>query len=399
MSLHTQVRWGGWWIILSSLLMNGTNILVYLGYHNAAIQAIYGAGFTGLILACTIIHIAQARKSGFLGLIAYLVSVLSLAYANVVTFLILAELSGIEEAHQTLLGIWDPVMRAAMYAIFIGLSLLGISVARAGVLPRWGGILLALGVALQLPAQYAMELVGPLFFLLTVGGSVLCGAGLIWIGWALWSGKGWQEEEPGLSNLDRLWGGPVVLLAGLLLVINAYINSIPDLTLLDGAIHLISTTSILLMIVILHTAQADRAGGMGMAGFFFTHLGATLNLITAYFIFAQLAGQLENNRLLMASWVDIPVGRFGNYMLLLGIFLFGLSVIRADVYPRWSGWLVVIGLALSLPGLFPTQDYLFSVFSVIGATLEGIGIGWMGWRLLRKPGPSTQYSNHEISPI
>jgi hypothetical protein len=52
----------------------------------------------------------------------------------------------------------------------------------------------------------------------------------------------------------------------------------------------------------------------------------------------------------------------------------------------------VIGLALSLPGLFTTQDYLFSVFSVIGAALEGIGIGWMGWVLLRKD--SAQYQTH-----
>ena len=86
----------------------------------------------------------------------------------------------------------------------------------------------------------------------------------------------------------------------------------------------------------------------------------------------------------MASWVDIPVGRFGNYLLLSGIFLFGIGVLRAEVFPRSSGWLVVIGLALSLPGLFTTQDYLFSIFAVIGAVLEGVGIGWMGWTLLHR---------------
>jgi hypothetical protein len=67
------------------------------------------------------------------------------------------------------------------------------------------------------------------------------------------------------------------------------------------------------------------------------------------------------------------------------------------VFPRWSGWLVVIGLALSLPVLFTMEDYLFSVFSVIGATLEGIGLGWMGWTLLRKD--SAQYKIHEIGSI
>ena len=382
MNLRQQLRWGGCWIILSSVLMNGMNILVYLGYHNAAIQAGYGIGFTGLILSCTIIHVAQARKAGVFSLIAYLVSVLSLAYSNVVTFLILAELSGIEEVHQALLGIWDPIMRMAVYAIFIGLTALGISVAQAGVLPRWGGTLLALGVALQLPAQYAMEMAEPLFFLFTVGGSLLCGAGLIWIGWAIWSGRGWSDEEPGLSNLDRAWGGPLVIFTALLLTVNAFVNSSGDLTLADGIINLLAFTALIPCIVILHTAQADRAGGIGVAGFFLTHLSSTLYIIPAYFMMAQLAGQIETNRALMASWVDIPVGRYSSYMILLGILLFGISVIRAKVFPRWTGWLIAIGLAILLPSQFAPQAYLFTIFWVIGAVLQGIGLGWMGWTLL-----------------
>jgi hypothetical protein len=289
-------------------------------------------------------------------------------------------------------------MRRVVYGTFLGLLLLGLVVAWAGVLPRGAGLLVALGIALQLPAQFAMDLAGPMFFIFTISGSVIFGAGLFWIGWALWSGKEFMDEEPRLSNLDRVWGAPFVMLSAILMIINAYINSLPDLTLLDGVIHLISMTALILSFVILYTAQADRADGTGLAGFFFTHLGATLNVITAYFIMAQLAGQLENNRALMASWVDIPVGRFGNYMLLLGIFLFGVSAIRAEVFPRGSGWLVVIGLALSLPGLFTTQDYLFSIFSVIGATLEGVGLGWMGWTLLKK-GPAERVVHlNEITP-
>jgi hypothetical protein len=383
MNLRQQLRWGGWWIILSSVLMNGMNILMYLGYHNAAIQAVYGIGFTGLILACTIIHVAQARKAGVFGLIAYLVSVLSLAYSNVVTFLILAELSGIDEVHPALLGIWDPIMRIAVYALFIGITLLGISVAQTGVLPRWAGILLALGTVLQLSAQYAMQIVGPLFFLFTIGGSILCGIGLIWVGWALWSGKGWSDEESGLSNLDRAWGGSLVILMAVLMTVKAYVNTFGELTLLDGVFHLLGYTTLILSLVILYTAQAGRAGWIGLAGFVFLHLGAILTLIPAYLIVAQLAGQIENNRALMATWIDIPVGRAGLYLVLLGLLFFGISVIRADVFPRWSGWLVLIGLALLLPSQFQSQAYLFLIFWVIGATFQGIGLGWMGWTLLR----------------
>ena len=383
MGFRQQLRWGGWWIIISSVLMNGMNILVYLGYQKAVIQAVYAIGFTGLILGCTIIHVAQAHKAGIFGLIAYLVSVLSMAYSNVVTFLILAELAGIEDVHQASLGIGNPVMRTAVYAVLIGWALLGISVARVGVLPRWAGILLALGAALQLPATHAVEIAGPLFFLFTIGGSILCGTGLIGLGWALWSGRGWNPGGLALSALDRAWGGSLVMFMALLLTVNAFINSFGALTLAAGMINLLAYTFLLPGLVILHTAQAERAGGIGAVGFLLTHLSSTLYIIPAYLIMAQLAGQIDTNRALMASWVDIPVGRVSSYAILLGILLFGVSVIRAGVFPRWTGWLLVIGLAILLPSQFAPQAYLFTIFWVIGAVLQGIALGWMGWTLLR----------------
>ena len=71
-------------------------------------------------------------------------------------------------------------------------------------------------------------------------------------------------------------------------------------------------------------------------------------------------------------------------MILLGIFLFGISVIRASVFPRWTGWLVAVGLAILLPSQFTPQAYLFLIFWMIGATLQGIALGWMGWSLFNK---------------
>jgi hypothetical protein len=337
-----------------------------------------------MILACTIIHVAQARRSGLFGLLAYLLPTLGLIYANVATFLFLALFAGIEGAMQTAIDIWNPIPHFAVYGIFIGLVLLGISVAQAGVLPRWGGILTALGIALQLPSQFAIDIAGPMFYIFTIGGTILSCVGLIWIGWSLWSGKAVMEEEPALSPLDRAWGAPFVLLYALMAIVNAYANSAADLILFDGIINLLSITALILAIVILHNAQANRSGGIGLAGFLLTHLGATLLVITAYLIVAQLAGQIDNNRALMASWVDIPVGRYGNYMLMLGSLLFGIGTIRAGVFPGAAGWLMVIGLALLLPSQLQTQDYLFSIFWVIGAALQGLGVGWIGWTLFKK---------------
>lgn len=386
MNLREQLRRGGSWIIVSSLLMTGTNIALYLGYHTVPIQAMYGIGFTGLVLTATIIHLAQAGRAGISGTLAYLICVLSLLYANVITFLNLAELSGIEGALQTIVEIWNPVMQIAVYGVYVGWTLLGISVAQAGVLPRGAGILVALGMAIQLPAQYAMEMASPFFPLFTIGGSVLFGAGLIWIGWMMWSGKAMDLGLLGVSDHDRRLGGTFVILTAVLMTLNAYVNTFGGLTLLDGMIHLIGYTALLFSLVILYAAQAENAGKTGLAGFLLTHLGATLTLIPAYLIVAQLAGQIDNNRALMATWVDLPVGRVGLYMVLLGLLLFGISVIRAAIFPRWSGWLLVIGLALLLPSQFQSQAYLFSIFWVIGATCQGIGLAGMGWTLLHRGG-------------
>ena len=384
MKIQNQLRWGGLWIILASVMMNGMNILVSLNVHNVLIQAIYGIGFTGLALAATCIHIVHARRAGSLGLVAYLLSVLSVVYSNVVTFLSLAELTGIQGIHETLLGVWEPVMRIAIYGVFVGWTLLGLSVARAGVFPKWAGILVALGVAIQFQAQYAAEMIGPWFFVFTVSGSLIFGIGLISIGWALCSGTGWLNEESGLSDLDRTWGGPLIILTSLLLAADAYINTFGVLTIRAGVIHLLSHTALMLSMVILYTGQARRAGGVGWVGFVFIHLGSTLFLIPTYLILAQLTGQIDSNQALMASWVDIPVGRIGLYLIFAGSLLFGISVVRAEVYPRWSGWLLLIGLALLLPSQFQSEEYLFSIFWVIGATFQGVGLGWMGWTLLNK---------------
>ena len=384
MTFHKQLRWGGLLMILVSLSMNSMNIIVHLGYHNAAIQAIYGIGFTGLILAASLIHIAQARRAGIFGLLAYLISLLSLLYANVATFLTLAEFIGIEGAYQTLLALWNPVLRIAVYSLFIGWMLLGVSVAQAGVLPRWAGILIALGVALQLPSQYAMEIAGPLFFLFTISGSILFGWGLIWIGWSLWSGNGWDPQEAGLSDLDRKWGGPVVIFSGLMFAVDAMANMLGGLSLASGITHVISYTTCVLLGFLLYAAHGKRVGWTGFAGFLLTQFGAALYMITAFLILAQLAGMIDNNRALMGSWVDIPVGRYGGHMVTIGVFLFGLEAIRSGVFPRPSGWLVLIGIALALPFAFTIQAYFLGIFWVIGGIVEGIAIVWMGWILLSR---------------
>lgn len=383
MTFRKQIQWGGLLIIIVALLVSIPNALLYVGIHNFALHIAYGIGFTGLILACTIIHIAQARRAGIFELVTYVLAILCLAYVNVVTFMDLVAMADIPGTQQAIAEVHGPVWLAANYGLYFCLTLFYLASAQVGVLSPLAGMLTAFATAIQLPAQFAMDMAGPMFFTFSVGGSILFGLGLMWMGWSLWSDKEPPIEEPDLSSLDRAWGAPIVMLAALLLVLNAYTNTFSAQTLSNGIINLLSMTMLLLSSVVVFIAQARRAGTTGLLGFAFAHLGAALSIIPAYLIMAQLAGLIESNRALTASWVDFPFGRVGNYMLILGMILFGISVIRAEVFPNWTGWLVVIGIALFLPSQFQSQAYLFLIFWAIGATLVAIGLGWMGWLLFR----------------
>jgi len=383
MTFRKQIQWGGLLIIIVALLVSIPNALLYVGIHNFALHIAYGIGFTGLILACTIIHIAQAGRAGIFELVTYVLAILCLAYVNVITFMDLVAMAEIPGTQQAIAEVHGPVWLAANYGLYLCLILFYLASAQVGVLSPSAGMLTAFAIAIQLPAQFAMDMAGPMFFTFSVGGSILFGLGLMWMGWSLWSDKEPPTEELDLSSLDRAWGAPIVMLTALLLVLNAYTNTFTAQTLPNGIINLLSMTMLLLSSVVVFIAQARRAGTTGLLGFAFTHLGAALSIIPAYLIMAQLAGLIESNRALTASWVDFPFGRVGNYMLILGMILFGISVIRAGVFPHWTGWLVVIGIALFLPSQFQSQAFLFLIFWAIGATLGAIGVGCMGWLLFR----------------
>ena len=387
MTIRHQLRWGGLFICVAAILKSGMNIVVHAGYHTALIQAVNGLCFTGLVLAGVVLYVAQARRTGWAGRLAYFVSGLGLIYANVATFLSLAELAGHPEVHAALVAVWEtlPIVRLAVYGVFLGLTLTGLTAAQAGVFSSWAGIAVALGVTLQLPAQFARGIAGPLFFIFTIGGSALFGAGLAWMGWQLWSGSAAGQPAAGqpLAEADRRWGGPLVIIAGGLFSLNALLNNLGELSLIDGISHLLMYTSLVFASPVWHIAQAHQAGRLGLAGFLLTHLGATLSIIPACLIMAQLAGAVPDNAALMVAWVDLPVGRAGDYMTLAGLFLLGLGTLRAGVFPRWTGWLVLAGLAVILPTYFVTQPYLFLVFWAIGATLTGAALACIGWRVLR----------------
>jgi hypothetical protein len=73
-----------------------------------------------------------------------------------------------------------------------GYVLFGRATMRAGVLPRWGGLLIAIGAVLYVMGAFSLPVFGPESVLVTIvetSGAVPFGLGFIWLGYTLWSGS------------------------------------------------------------------------------------------------------------------------------------------------------------------------------------------------------------------
>jgi hypothetical protein len=140
------------------------------------VHLVYFATLMGILLVLVGIFARQLQRAGRLGVAGFLT-------AFVGTAMMLLEgrehLFSHDFGQGTPHGLWELILASLIFSV--GYILLGIAVARAGVLPRGAGILLAVGgpmVAFSPP-------IGVLAIL--VVGHTLFGLGLAWIGYTLWA--------------------------------------------------------------------------------------------------------------------------------------------------------------------------------------------------------------------
>jgi hypothetical protein len=144
------------------------------------VHLVYFATLMGILLVLVGIFARQLQPAGRLGVAGFLTAFVGTA---------MGLLEGREHlfSHDfgqgTPVGLWQLILTALVSTI--GYVLLGVAIAKAGVLPRGAGVLLAIsGPMLAFSA--------PIGVLAVVGVvHALFGAGLAWIGYALWA-----EREP-----------------------------------------------------------------------------------------------------------------------------------------------------------------------------------------------------------
>ena len=152
--------------------------------------------------------VCHARKIGALGLTGFI-----LAFTGTVLFAVSGEygfFAPVLAAHApAMLDAENAYMPVAvmdgLMALSYGLGyiLFGVATARAGVLPRIGGIFLVVGVPLFfIGAAAALGMNLPFLYWIAVAGQTLIGLGLIVLGLPLWSMKGvsFSQLTPMIAN-------------------------------------------------------------------------------------------------------------------------------------------------------------------------------------------------------
>jgi len=198
MSTANLIRWSGLINLLAGVLYAVGALLHPVGEDLAAVSSpnwvpahlVYWVSVLLLHLGLVGLYARQAEQTGWLGLVGFVLAFIGtalvgsiLVFASTILPLIAAEAQAIFDRAAT-----PPDFLLPMFILGFGLGwiLIGIVTMRAGVLPRWSGSLLIVGVTLFMISEAVPFEVMLAHTLVTVG-DIIFGLGMVWIGYALWS--------------------------------------------------------------------------------------------------------------------------------------------------------------------------------------------------------------------
>lgn len=184
MRTQTLFRLGALAIMMTALLLALGNLMYFAGA--AATAAFVWVSIIQAMLqvfVITVVYVAQAQRGGVTALLGYGVLMIGLLFylvnsegrlALAVGFISPAQAAQLPQF--AALALLDPI---ATGATALGTALFGIGIFRAGVFPRWAGLML---VAVGAMTVIEIPVVEYLWAALSV-------AAWAWIGWALWASK------------------------------------------------------------------------------------------------------------------------------------------------------------------------------------------------------------------
>lgn len=181
-----------------------------------------------------------------------------------------------------------------------------------------------------------------------------------------------------LSGLLLLGGAALLGAAIVSLSFNPVMNQVfsPGLS----AMLLLSSILLLLSLPGMYARQAHLAGWLGLTGHALLHIGIVLIVVTGATPLLYPSIQGVPGESLIAFGLGIA--------LTLGLLLTGIATLRAGVYPRWSGILLLAATA-GFFFVFFIAEFLPPITGQLGSATFGLllalALAWIGYANLTSP--------------
>ena len=140
-------------------------------------------------------------------------------------------------------------------------------------------------------------------------------------------------------------------------------------------INYVAFLAIPFWIIGLYAIQLPRSGWMSLTGAI--AYGASFIFFAGTTLYALVSQTVDYSTLLEELG---SIYTFHGGLMIIGGLLFGAAIIRAQVLPRWTGWLLIFGVSLNL--LFRLLAFP-DLTQIIGSTIRNVAFIGMGIAILR----------------
>lgn len=172
-----------------------------------------------------------------------------------------------------------------------------------------------------------------------------------------------------------------------------YLQYLTPLFVIVTLVSFIGSLLFLLGLPAIAVRQAPRAGWLGFVGFILTFIGGLLFTsfsVVGLLIFPWLAQVAP--KLIAGNGPPPPFFVFflvAGVLFAVGGVLLGIATMRAGVFPRWAGLLIIIGAVLNLVS-FPLSGLIGNIVGTASFILFALGLGWIGYTLWSTTGETRQ---------
>jgi hypothetical protein len=160
---------------------------------------------------------------------------------------------------------------------------------------------------------------------------------------------------------------------------------ISPLTMIFSLFTIFGSLLVLLGLPGMYTRQAERAGILGLLGFLFVWYVTLFQGVMISFTNVTFIPLLAAHQVAPSVVVGTPPSTWTPFFIVslvgqvFGILLLGIATLRARVFPRWIGWLLIATVVL---GVVSHAPFIPEALQSLSAIIASVAIAGFGYSLL-----------------